>query len=111
MTVQLGLDTPASSRNPQPTDGRSWARFYRGLLAACADASQEPATRLRLARAFIDRNYDQPLDLGRIARQAQFSPYHFLRLSGRPTGTRRTATCSSNAFPPPDAFWKRRICR
>jgi AraC-like DNA-binding protein len=36
--------------------------------------------RLIRARAFIDEHSDLPLDLERIARQASFSRYHFLRL-------------------------------
>ena len=36
--------------------------------------------RLRRARALIDACYDHPLDLAQIAREASFSPYHFIRL-------------------------------
>jgi AraC-like DNA-binding protein len=36
--------------------------------------------RLNRARAFIDACYDQPLDLERIAGEASFSRYHFIRL-------------------------------
>src|SRR5262245_26597129 len=36
--------------------------------------------RLSRARAFIDACYDQPLDLERIAGEASFSRYHFIRL-------------------------------
>jgi AraC-like DNA-binding protein len=36
--------------------------------------------RLTRARAFIDSCYDQPLDLERIAGEASFSRYHFIRL-------------------------------
>ena len=36
--------------------------------------------RLLRARAFIDRHYDQPIDLAQIGAQAGFSRYHFLRL-------------------------------
>jgi AraC-like DNA-binding protein len=36
--------------------------------------------RLYHARRFIDANYHLPIDLDQIARQAFFSPYHFLRL-------------------------------
>ena len=42
----------------------------------------EPHIRARLnrARIFIDLCYDQPLDLERIAGEASFSRYHFIRL-------------------------------
>jgi AraC-like DNA-binding protein len=36
--------------------------------------------RLNRARAFIDACYDLPLDLERIAGEASFSRYHFIRL-------------------------------
>jgi len=36
--------------------------------------------RLGRARAFIDACYDRPLDLDEIARQANFSRYHLIRL-------------------------------
>jgi AraC-like DNA-binding protein len=36
--------------------------------------------RLNRARTFIDLCYDQPLDLERIAGEASFSRYHFIRL-------------------------------
>jgi AraC-like DNA-binding protein len=36
--------------------------------------------RLNRARAFIDACYDQQLDLERIAGEASFSRYHFIRL-------------------------------
>jgi len=36
--------------------------------------------RLHRARALIDACYDAPLDLERIAREASFSRYHFIRL-------------------------------
>ena len=36
--------------------------------------------RLYHAREFIDRSYHLSIDLDQIARQAFFSPYHFLRL-------------------------------
>lgn len=39
--------------------------------------------RLCHAREFIDACYAHPLDLDQIARQAFFSPYHFLRLFTR----------------------------
>ena len=44
--------------------------------------SRQNDTYLQLlrARAFIDECYDLPLDLERIASQANFSRYHFLRL-------------------------------
>jgi AraC-like DNA-binding protein len=35
---------------------------------------------LSSAKSFIDEHYNQPIDLERIASQAAFSPYHFLRL-------------------------------
>ena len=37
-------------------------------------------SRLNRARALIDACYDQPLDLERIAGEASFSRYHFIRL-------------------------------
>ena len=36
--------------------------------------------RLYHAREFIDRSFHLPIALDQIARQASFSPYHFLRL-------------------------------
>lgn len=36
--------------------------------------------RLLIARAFIDRHYDHPIDLVQIGAQAGFSQYHFIRL-------------------------------
>jgi AraC-like DNA-binding protein len=44
--------------------------------------TDEAHTRARLgrARALIDACYDQPLDLDRIAGEASFSRYHFIRL-------------------------------
>ena len=36
--------------------------------------------RLKLARQFIDHNYDLPITLDRISDEAGFSPYHFIRL-------------------------------
>jgi AraC-like DNA-binding protein len=44
--------------------------------------TDEPHIRARLnrARTFIDLCYDQPLDLERIAGEASFSRYHFIRL-------------------------------
>lgn len=45
--------------------------------------SAEHKRLLERARAFIDINYDQPLDLGQIARQTGFSQYHFIRLFSR----------------------------
>jgi AraC-like DNA-binding protein len=35
---------------------------------------------LRRARRYIDACFDQPSDLEQIAREAQLSPWHFLRL-------------------------------
>jgi AraC-like DNA-binding protein len=37
------------------------------------------ATRLRLAREFIDECLDQPLDLGLMAERAELSRFHFVR--------------------------------
>src|SRR5262245_39346824 len=37
-------------------------------------------SRLRRARALIDDCYDHPLDLERMAGEASFSRYHFIRL-------------------------------
>jgi AraC-like DNA-binding protein len=41
---------------------------------------QHTHQRLALARAFIDAHYDQQLNLDRIAAEAGFSRYHFIRL-------------------------------
>jgi AraC-like DNA-binding protein len=43
-------------------------------------AARDIYQRLCHAREFIDACYHLPLDLSQIARQACFSPYHFLRL-------------------------------
>ena len=36
--------------------------------------------RLRIARMFIDRNYDSPITVEQISNEAGFSTYHFIRL-------------------------------
>ena len=47
------------------------------------DYFSDPETTLLRAKGFIDLNYAQPLDLEKIACQANFSRYHFLRLFRR----------------------------
>lgn len=42
--------------------------------------------RLLRARAFIDRNYDTPIELRQIGAQAGFSRYHFIRLFSQAFG-------------------------
>lgn len=68
-----------------------WSPWFSGLLLASQEARRRSwhgtEGRLRRACAFIEENYQQPLDLDAIARQACFSRYHFLRLFRQRFGT------------------------
>lgn len=68
-----------------PIDARAWASFFAGLHAATAHRDgrcvrEDAIARLKRARAFIDAAYEAPIDLERIAAEAHFSRFHFLRL-------------------------------
>lgn len=68
-----------------PIGADAWASFFAGLHAATAERDgrfvrPDAIERLERARAFIDAAFDEPLDLERIASQAHFSRFHFLRL-------------------------------
>ncbi len=69
----------------RPIDARAWATFFAGLHAATARRDGKPLRddareRLQRARAFITEGYDGPIDLERIAAEAELSRFHFLRL-------------------------------
>lgn len=55
-------------------------------LSAASPTRAELRARLRQARALMDACYDQPLRLDRIAQQAHFSRFHFVRLFHRAFG-------------------------
>lgn len=42
-----------------------------------------PHESVRLARRFLDRNYDKPVTIRQVSRVAALSPYHFIRLFRR----------------------------
>ncbi len=56
-----------------------WVRAFQGMQAATLAARGDARTRVERARSFIDTHLDAPLDLDRLAREACFSRYHFLR--------------------------------
>jgi AraC-like DNA-binding protein len=67
-----------------PIDAHAWAEFFAGLHAAAARRDGKPVrdeafARLQRARRFIEGAYDEVIDLERIAAEADFSRYHFLR--------------------------------
>jgi AraC-like DNA-binding protein len=69
----------------RPIDARAWASFFAGLHAAEARRDgkvlrEDARERLQRARAFIADGYDGPIDLERIAAEAELSRFHFLRL-------------------------------
>ena len=59
--------------------GQTWAEWYAGLIAARDDGKTDLIDRLERARRLIEQQYARPLDLERLAREACFSRYHFLR--------------------------------
>lgn len=71
-----------TERAPAPDDG--WAWFFHGLHAASARRRRpfDPDTLARLARArrVIDQALADELRLDDLAREACYSPFHFLRL-------------------------------
>ena len=56
-----------------------WILAYRGMQSATVEDRGDARTRVERARSFIDAHLDGPLDLDRLAREACFSRYHFLR--------------------------------
>lgn len=42
-----------------------------------------PHESVRLARRFLDRNYDSPVTIEQVSREVALSPYHFIRLFRR----------------------------
>lgn len=42
-----------------------------------------PHESVRLARRYLDRNYDRPVTIAQLSREAALSPYHFIRLFRR----------------------------
>lgn len=58
-----------------------WTETLAGMqLATAARREADSAVRVARARDLIDRAFDQPIDLERLAREACLSPFHFHRL-------------------------------
>ena len=61
-------------------DPAEWTFWLENLQLARVQAEGlELRVRLARARALIEQGYAAPLDLERLAQQACYSPYHFLR--------------------------------
>lgn len=56
-----------------------WSMWLSGLQAASFATIGDTRVRLSRARRLIERAYADPIDLDRLARQACYSRYHFIR--------------------------------